>query len=74
MPLQQLISEPALGKIARLAEAGHPGAKQLTTYFVGQAVGLMNQVQSARQVVYDFMEDFLEATERLSACVDDDAA
>ncbi|MCY4012875.1 MAG: nitronate monooxygenase family protein [Gammaproteobacteria bacterium] len=74
MPLQQLISEPALGKIARLAETGHPGAKQLTTYFVGQAVGLMNQVQSARQVVYDFMEDFLEATERLNAFVDDDAA
>ena len=74
MPLQQLISEPALGKIARLAETGHPGAKQLTTYFVGQAVGLMNQVQSARQVVYDFMEDFLEATERLNGFMEDDAA
>ena len=74
MPLQGLVSEPALGKIARLAEAGHPGAKQLTTYFVGQAVGLMNQVQSARQVVYDFMEDFANATERLNGFVDDDAA
>ena len=74
MPLQALVSEPALGKIARLAETGHPGAKQLTTYFVGQAVGLMNQVQSARQVVYDFMEDFAAATERLSDIVEDDAA
>ena len=31
MPLQALVSEPALGKIARLAETGHEGAKQLTT-------------------------------------------
>ena len=73
MPLQTLVSEPALGKIARLAETGHEGAKQLTTYFVGQAVGLMNQVQSARQVVYDFMEDFARATERLNGFVEDDA-
>ena len=73
MPLQALVSEPALGKIARLAETGHAGAKQLTTYFVGQAVGLMNQVQSARQVVYDFMADFASATERLNGFVEDDA-
>ena len=70
MPLQGLVSEPALGKIARLAETGHPGAKQLTTYFVGQAVGLMDQVQSARQVVYGFMEDFADAAERLNGLVE----
>ena len=70
MPLQGLVSEPALGKIARLAETGHPGAKQLTTYFVGQAVGLMDQVQSARQVVYGFMEDFANAAERLNGLVE----
>ena len=72
MPLQQLVSSPPLRKIAQLAETGHPGAKQLTTYFVGQAVGLMNQVRPVRQVVYDFMEDFVNATERLQAFVDED--
>ena len=72
MPLQQLVSGPPLRKIAQLAETGHPGARQLTTYFVGQAVGLMNEVQSARQVVYDFMEDFVNAAERLNAFIDDD--
>ena len=65
MPLQSLISEPALGKVAKLAEAGHEGAKQLATYWVGQGVGMMTQSLSARQVVYDFMEDFLAANERL---------
>ena len=71
MPLQSLISEPALGKVAKLAETGHQGAKQLATYWVGQGVGLMNESVSSRQVVYDFMEDFLEANERLKGFVDD---
>ncbi len=71
MPLQSLVSEPALGKVVKLAEAGHEGAKQLATYWVGQGVGLMTQSLSSRQVVYDFMEDFLAATERLNGFVDD---
>ena len=71
MPLQSLVSEPALGKVAKLAESGHDGAKQLATYWVGQGVGMMNQSLSARQVVYDFMEDFLNAKEKLSGFVDE---
>ena len=71
MPLQSLVSEPALSKVARLAETGHPGAKQLATYWVGQGVGLMNQSVSSKQVVYDFMEDFLAANERLKGFVDE---
>jgi NAD(P)H-dependent flavin oxidoreductase YrpB (nitropropane dioxygenase family) len=71
MPLQSLVSEPALGKVTKLAEAGHEGAKQLATYWVGQGVGLMNQSISAKQVVYDFMEDFLVAKERLQGFVDE---
>ncbi|MBJ39114.1 MAG: monooxygenase [Gammaproteobacteria bacterium] len=71
MPLQALVSEPALGRVASLAESGHPGAKALTTYFVGQGVGLMNSPTSAKQVVYDFMEDFGAAVERLGTIMDD---
>ena len=70
MPLQQLVSEPALGRIGKLAEGGHEGAKALATYFVGQGVGLMNTTVSARQVVYDFMEDFADATERLAGMME----
>jgi NAD(P)H-dependent flavin oxidoreductase YrpB (nitropropane dioxygenase family) len=69
MPLQGVLSRPALAKIDKLAEAGHPGAKRLATYYVGQAVGLMNAPQSARSVVYDFKQDFAEAVERLSATI-----
>ncbi len=71
MPLQSQISEPALGKVTKLAEGGHAGAKQLATFWVGQGVGLMNQSLSSKQVVYDFMEDFLEANERLKGFVDE---
>ncbi len=67
MPLQSIVTEPAMAKITKLAEGGHPGAKQLASYFVGQGVGLMNDSVSARTVVYDFMADFLQATERLNS-------
>jgi NAD(P)H-dependent flavin oxidoreductase YrpB (nitropropane dioxygenase family) len=65
MPLQSLVTESPLGRVTKLAETGHQGAKQLATYFVGQGVGLMDSIQSTRSLVYEFMEDFLQAKERL---------
>lgn len=67
MPLQGLVSEPALGLIDKLSQQGDPAAKKLATYWVGQGVGLMNQPLSSRQVVLDFMEDFAAAADRLAA-------
>jgi NAD(P)H-dependent flavin oxidoreductase YrpB (nitropropane dioxygenase family) len=67
MPLQGLLSRPVMDKIDRLAAAGHDGAKELATYYVGQAVGLMNTEQSVRSVVQAFREDYAEAVERLNA-------
>ena len=72
MPLQSLVSEPALGRVTKLAEGGHEGARHLATSFVGQGVGLMNSIQTTRQVVYEFMDDFLQASERLAAAVAED--
>ena len=69
MPLQSLVSEPALGKVTKLAEGGHEGARMLATSFVGQGVGLMNSIQTTRQVVYEFMEDFIRASERLATAL-----
>ena len=70
MPLQSLVSEPALRKIDKLAEGGDPAAKRLATYWVGQGVGLMNASTSVRSVVFDFMQDFAEAAERLGGLFD----
>lgn len=65
MPLQGVVAEAAFRKINQLAQSDHEGAKQLVNYFVGQGVGLMNEAKSVRSVVYEFMEDYAAATERL---------
>lgn len=72
MPFQSIIVEPTMQRINKLAEGGHDGAKQLASYFVGQGVGLMNETVSARDVVRQFMEDYLEATDRLRGFVEED--
>jgi NAD(P)H-dependent flavin oxidoreductase YrpB (nitropropane dioxygenase family) len=70
MPLQSMVSEPALRKIDKLSQGGHEGARRLATYWVGQGVGLMNHETSVRQVMQDFQEDFLEAYERLQTMLE----
>jgi NAD(P)H-dependent flavin oxidoreductase YrpB (nitropropane dioxygenase family) len=67
MPLQGLLSRPPMVKVDKLSLGGHEGAKEIASYFVGQCVGLMNEEQSTRSVVYEFKKDFYEAVERLSA-------
>lgn len=71
MPHQSLISEPALRKVEKLAQSGHEGAEKLSTYWVGQGVGLMNQATSATAVVQQFKEDYLEAIERLTTTLEE---
>ena len=70
MPLEPMVAEPALQKVAKLAEGGHDGARDLATYWVGQGVGLMNQSISASDVVQEFKEDFIGAYERLNGFVE----
>ncbi|MGV0793856.1 NAD(P)H-dependent flavin oxidoreductase [Mycolicibacterium sp. XJ1819] len=71
LPLQSMLAEPAIRRVDVLAAQGHPGAQALATYFVGQGVGLMNKVKPAREVVREFIEDYLAATERLSNSLPD---
>ena len=66
MPLQGVLSRPAMDKIDTKASAGHKGAVALATYYVGQAVGLMNEEKSVKTIVYEFMEDYVKAVDRLS--------
>jgi NAD(P)H-dependent flavin oxidoreductase YrpB (nitropropane dioxygenase family) len=71
LPLQSMLCEPVLRRVDALATQGHPGAQALATYFVGQGVGLMNKVKPARDVVLEFIEDYLAAAERLSGSLPD---
>ena len=73
MPLQSILTGPPLARVDQLADGGHEGARQLATYWVGQGVGLMNTPLSTRAVVAAFMEDFIDATERLQGFLVADA-
>lgn len=67
MPLQSLLSEPVLRRIDTLAAGGDRGARQLATYWVGQGVGLLGSVRSARDAVYEMADDLADALARLGA-------
>ena len=71
MPLQSLVAAPALAQIDKLSQGGHAGAEDLATYWVGQGVGLMNELKSVRTLMQEFQEDFLEACERLQTVLGD---
>ncbi|MEY2434201.1 MAG: hypothetical protein QOC92_3926 [Acidimicrobiaceae bacterium] len=65
MPLHGMLIADAQRRMQRSA-ASNPGAEQLVNYFVGQIVGQMNQIKPAKQVVYEMVEEFIEAAERVS--------
>ncbi|WP_057881975.1 NAD(P)H-dependent flavin oxidoreductase [Tsuneonella troitsensis] len=67
MPLMGMVSEPAFARIERAAEAGNAEARDLVTYFVGQGVGLVEEIRPSRAVVQSFREEYVEAIERLAA-------
>jgi NAD(P)H-dependent flavin oxidoreductase YrpB (nitropropane dioxygenase family) len=65
MPLQLYLSGPALQRADIEANRGDAKARQLATYWVGQGVGLLDEVRSCRAVVQEFMEEFAEAAAEL---------
>lgn len=67
MPAQPVLTSEAMARINRAAHHPGSGAEKLANYFVGQIVGSMNRSRSASQVVYDMIEEFIEATESLTA-------
>ncbi len=69
MPFQTVLSEPALRAALYSAEHGNEKARELITYWVGQCVGLIDTVKSARTVVQEFMEDFAAALEDMNRLV-----
>ena len=73
MPLMGMVSEPAFKRIEQAAATGNDDARELVSYFVGQGVGLVEQVRSSRQIVQEFREEFLEAVSSLSQLLEDPA-
>ena len=70
MPMQPILVGEALQRIDRAAYRSGSGAEQLTNYFVGQIVGTMNVSKTAAQVVYDMIDEFIEAVQSLGHQLD----
>ncbi len=66
MPLQPILVAEAQRRISRAAYTSGSGAEKLANYFVGQIVGTMNRRRSAAQVVFELVDDFIEAAGQLA--------
>src|SRR5215475_1092079 len=65
MPLQGMVTMDAIARTSRYAGSGQ--AQRVAFNPVGQVVGLMKEIRSCREVIYELVEDYLAATERLGA-------
>jgi len=59
MPLQFILNSYAMRRAQRA------GANELLGMPVGQIVGRMNNVRTAKQVIYEMVEEYVDVTERL---------
>ncbi len=66
MPLQTFLVADAQRRIHRVAHKADSSARPLVTYFIGQVVGQLNVAKSARDVVREMVEEFVDATERVN--------
>ena len=67
MPMQPVLIAEAIRRIDRAAYQEGSGAEKLANYFVGQIVGTMNESKPAARVVYEMVEEFIDASESLKA-------
>ena len=71
MPMQPVLVDEALRRIDRAAFRKGSGAEKLANYFVGQVVGTMNRSKPAAQIVYDMVDEFIEASRSLARQLED---
>jgi hypothetical protein len=65
MPLQYMLISDAQRRINKYQ------VKELTTMPVGQIVGRMNRVRPVRDVMYDLVDEFVEASEHVHKLVEE---
>jgi NAD(P)H-dependent flavin oxidoreductase YrpB (nitropropane dioxygenase family) len=70
MPLQYMACAEAQARIGLAARKDGAKARELIGMPVGQVVGRMNHEMSSAEVMYQFIEEFVEAVERLQGMLD----
>ena len=71
MPLQFMATAEATQRITRHAQSGEPGSAELLGTPIGQVVGQMNTRKSAAKVVYDLVDEYVDAVSRLQRLLDE---
>ena len=66
MPLQFMATAEAISRIHKYAHLDKYGAKDLVGSPVGQIVGRMNAIRPTREVIYDMVNEFVEAVNRMA--------
>jgi len=69
MPLQFMLTMDAIQRIHHYAHVETSGAKELVGSPVGQVVGRMNSVRPVKEVVYDMMNEFVDAMSRVQTLI-----
>jgi NAD(P)H-dependent flavin oxidoreductase YrpB (nitropropane dioxygenase family) len=69
MPLQPLLVGEAFRRIDAAAAAGHPGAAQLESFFIGQVVGSFRGVRPAGDIVRQIVADCEQRLAELAALI-----
>ncbi len=70
MPLQYMACAEAQTRIGLAARKEGAKARALVGMPVGQVVGRMTVEMSSADVIYQFMEEFIESVERLQGMLD----
>ena len=72
MPLQFMVTVEAVTRIHRYAHVEGSGAAKLIGSPVGQIVSRMNSVRPVKEVMYDLMNEFVDAVGRMNSLVAED--
>ena len=70
MPLQYMACAEATMRIGLAARKPNSKARELLGMPVGQVVSRMNEVKSSAQVIYEFMDEFIETVRRLDGMLE----
>lgn len=64
MPMQNMVSMDAVARTHRYASS--PEAQKVAFNPVGQVVGTMNSIKSCRELIYELVEEYVDACDKLS--------
>ena len=64
MPLQNMVTMDAVVRTQRYASSEQAQAVSFNP--VGQVVGMMNEIRSTREVIFDLVQEYVDSVERLT--------